>query len=287
MGEDRDCTAVAVRPQAQGQLILGSLNDFLAFGKIMVESGMFPDVKTTAQAVVKMQAGAELGLPPLYSLQHVSITSQGKLTIDAAIMANLIKRSGTYDYQILEHSGERCSIQMLQNGQKLGQPVVFTLDDARRAGLADKDVWKKYPKNLLFARTISNAARWYCPHVIGNAYTPEEMSSAVGVQVQVLDEPAEAPRSQTDAPEPTAAPTPPVSDAPKRLTYADVLAKYEAMTVEAAKLNGDGIKCSWGEANPEWTIKELVHAATTLHERIEAAKLAKSPEATEMAGSEG
>ena len=184
-----DSKAMVVRQQGPGQLVLSNLNDFVSFGKIMVESGMFPDVKTTAQAVVKMQAGAELGLPPLYSLQHVFITSQGKLTIDAAIMATLIKRSGTYDYQILEHTDQQCSIQMLQNGQKLGQPVVFTLDDAKRAGLTGKDPWQKYPKNLLFARAISNAARWYCPHLIGSAYTPEEMASAGGVEVRVIEEP--------------------------------------------------------------------------------------------------
>jgi hypothetical protein len=41
--------------------------------------------------------------------------------------------------------------------------------------LVNKDVWKNYPKNMLFARAISNAARFYCPEAISGYYTTEEL----------------------------------------------------------------------------------------------------------------
>jgi hypothetical protein len=53
----------------------------------------------------------------------------------------------------------------------------FSLDDARRAGLTSNPTWKSYPRNMLFARALSNGARWFCPDVFnGPVYTPEELA---------------------------------------------------------------------------------------------------------------
>ena len=39
------------------------------------------------------------------------------------------------------------------------------------------DNWRKYPKNMLFARAISNGVKWHCPDVMNGqpVYTPDEM----------------------------------------------------------------------------------------------------------------
>ena len=52
------------------------------------------------------------------------------------------------------------------------------MEDARRAGLENKFIWKQYPRNLLFARALTNGARWYCAEIFGGAvYTREELES--------------------------------------------------------------------------------------------------------------
>ena len=51
----------------------------------------------------------------------------------------------------------------------------LTIKDAAKAGLVNKDVWKNYPKNMLFARAVSNACRFYCPEVISGYYSTEEL----------------------------------------------------------------------------------------------------------------
>ncbi|NBO17384.1 MAG: hypothetical protein EBV07_00610 [Proteobacteria bacterium] len=49
----------------------------------------------------------------------------------------------------------------------------FTIEDAKKAGTKNTD---KFPRNMLFARAMSNGVKWYTPDVFaGPVYVPEEM----------------------------------------------------------------------------------------------------------------
>jgi hypothetical protein len=116
--------------------------------------------------------------------------------LGAGALATLVKTSGRYDYRIVEHTEERCTIRFLElSGDVLGESV-FTLDDARRAGLAGRSTWKQYPRNMLFARALSNGVAWFCPDVsAGRVYAPEELDGAVIVENDVVCGEAVAERS--------------------------------------------------------------------------------------------
>jgi hypothetical protein len=156
------------------------------------ESGYWPDAKSQAQALVKIEAGRALGLPPIVAMSEVHVI-QGKPTLGAGALAALVKTSGRYDYRIVEHTEQRCAIRFfdLQAGE-LGESV-FTLDDARKAGLASRSTWRQYPRNMLFARALSNGVAWFCPDTtLGRAYVPEELDGAVIVETDPLELVAEA-----------------------------------------------------------------------------------------------
>jgi hypothetical protein len=76
-------------------------------------------------------------------------------------------------------------------GEALTPTSVFTIEDARAADLiAGKNghTWKKYARNMLFARALTNGARWHCADVFGGpVYTPEEMGAAVDGEGEVID----------------------------------------------------------------------------------------------------
>jgi hypothetical protein len=77
-------------------------------------------------------------------------------------------------------TAQRCEIEFRErNGDKweiIGSSE-FTAQDARAAGTKNMD---KYARNMLFARAMSNGARWYCPDIFGGpVYTPEEMGATV------------------------------------------------------------------------------------------------------------
>ncbi len=155
-------------------------NEVMSVAKLFAESGMFTDAKQASQAFVKIMAGRELGIPPFAAMSGVHII-QGKPTIGAGLIASAIKGSGKYDYRVVEQSDKACSIDFYQSGDKIGNSS-FTIEEARKAGTKNID---KFPKNMLFARAISNGVKWYCPDVFsGPVYTPEEMNSVEPDQVE-------------------------------------------------------------------------------------------------------
>lgn len=142
----------------------------LSIGKAFAESGMFPDIKSAAQAIVKIQAGQEIGIPPFAAMSGIHII-QGKPTIGAGVMASCVKGSGKYDYRVMESTEQVCSIDFFQGKEKIGNST-FTIADAKKAGTKNLD---KFPKNMLFARAMSNGVKWFTPDVFaGPVYTPEE-----------------------------------------------------------------------------------------------------------------
>jgi hypothetical protein len=150
-----------------GDLSLESL------GSVLAKSGYFQDTKDAAQAIVRVLAGRELGIGPIAAMTGVYIV-KGRVAIGANLMAAAVKRSGKYNYKVIEHTDAVCRLQFFEAGQPCGESV-FTLADAKKAGTQNLD---KFPRNMLFARAMSNGVRWYCPDVFDTAvYTPEELRS--------------------------------------------------------------------------------------------------------------
>ena len=168
-----------------------SLSETMQLGELLAASGFFQDSRGAAQAVVKVLAGAEIGVGRIASMTGINVI-QGRVSISANLMAAAIKRSGRYDYRVKEMTPQRCEIEFRErNGDRweiIGSSE-FTAQDARQAGTKNMD---KYARNMLFARAMSNGARWYCPDIFGGpVYTPEEMGATVdGETGEVIDAPA-------------------------------------------------------------------------------------------------
>lgn len=173
--------ALAVR-QPSG--IVRTMDDAERAAVAMAKSGFFTDSRDAAQALVKILAGQELGFGPFASMNGVYII-QGRPSLSANLIASSVKKSGRYDYRVIENTEKTCSIKFLQNGEEIGVST-FTFEDAKKAGTKNLD---KFPRNMLFARAMSNGARWYCPDVFnGNTvYTPEELGANVNEDGQVID----------------------------------------------------------------------------------------------------
>jgi len=165
-----------------------SLQETLSLGEVLSRSGYFKDTKDASQAVVKVLAGREMGFGPIASMQGINII-QGQPNIGANLLGAAIKRTRKYNYRILELTDKRCELAFFEDGQEVGRSA-FTMEDANRAGLTGKSNWKQFPRNMLFARAMSNGARWYCPDVFGGVtpYTPEELGAEVdGETGEVID----------------------------------------------------------------------------------------------------
>lgn len=196
-----------------------TLSETLTLGDVLAKSGFFKDARSAAQAVAKILAGRELGFGPMASMTGIHII-EGKPTVSATLMAAAVKGAGKYDYRVRESSDTACEIEFFQHGESIGKSK-FTIQDATKANVAGKATWKQYPKNMLFARAMSNGVRFYCADILGGnvVYTPEELDvdvtaegdiadiTAISVEAETVPErPAPPPQQQRRQPAASVAP---------------------------------------------------------------------------------
>jgi hypothetical protein len=160
-----------------------SLDDTFRVAEVFAKSGFFADSREAAQCVVRILAGAELGFPPMASMQGVYIV-KGKVSLASNLIAAAIQRSGRYSYRVRQLDDTTCILDFYEGDLQRAQNKIgtseFSIQDAQKAGLQSGENWKHYPRNMLFARALTNGARWYTPAVFnGPIYSPEELGAEV------------------------------------------------------------------------------------------------------------
>jgi hypothetical protein len=184
--EDFQATTIAIIPATVAEAI--------TVAKTLFASKLF-DLQTAEQAVAKILAGAELGIPPVQSLNSFHIV-KGKIMTHYSTIAAGIRRAG-YDYRTVEHDDEICVIEFInRRGEVIGEHE-YTVDDAKRQGTQNME---KLPKVMLFARCISQGAKMYVPEAFNGAviYVHEER----GI---IEHEPEQFPEDMPDVPPGTSA----------------------------------------------------------------------------------
>lgn len=168
-------------------VIYERMNELQTAANAMHASGMFGDVKTQAQALVKVMAGAEIGLPPFAAMTGIHLV-QGKPVLGANLVATLVKNDPRYDYRVKQADTTACVLTWYEGGHPVGESS-FTMQEAQAAGLAGKDNWKKYASDMLFARALTRGARRYAPGVFGGSpiYTPDEMGVDTDAEGQIIN----------------------------------------------------------------------------------------------------
>ncbi len=213
-GENGD-SLPAVIPQSLNLSRLNNLKQITFIGKMMAQSGMFADiVRDPAKAIVKIIAGQEMGIPPVEACRGLDII-QGQVAIRAELMAARIKSSPKYDFKVRRWDNQQCDIEYFERNEETGKletqgMSTFSMEDAKAAGLLTKDMWRKYPRNMLYSRAMSNGQSVYAPDVflVGKVYTPEELEEVPPARAS-----AEVPDDTPELP-PVASPAPAVADAP-------------------------------------------------------------------------
>jgi len=196
------------------------LQETLTIGQIIADSRMFADAHEQAKAIVKILAGQEMGFGAIASMTGIHVVKGGRVQIGANLMANAVKAHSKYDYRIRTMTNECVAIEFFENGETLGISE-FTAQDARMAKTGNMD---KFPRNMLFARAMSNGIKWFCPDALnGNtAYVPEELEQTPPQNNNgwVIEQP-------TANPTPTPTPQPKFPTREQLLTWVENLNQLE------------------------------------------------------------
>lgn len=167
--------------------MIQNIDDLARLSSSINKSGFYKDITNADQVGVKLMVARELGLG-ITAISFI-FPVKGKITLGYQILIALVKRSGKYDLRFLERTDERCEIEWFENGKSVGRSK-FDMADAKRAGLAGQDNYRKSPVEMLVARAVSSGFNSYAPECAGGGlYTLGELDDA--------PEPEPAPRAAT------------------------------------------------------------------------------------------
>ena len=138
-----------------------SLDAMWRFCTAVVNSGTFKDINTPEIALIRLQAGLELGLTPIWSLTNIMVTNGRPSVWGDALLGLVLARPDCEDViETFEGEGDQLTAvcEVHRRGRK---PIIrkFSVSDAKRAGLHGRNVHNAYPQRMLQMRSRSWACR--------------------------------------------------------------------------------------------------------------------------------
>lgn len=134
--------------------------------------------------------GKEVGIGPMEAINSIYMVN-GQIAMSGRLISALIHRAGhRIRLDIKDKSVTATGFRrdyVTHQLEEIGS-FTFTENDAKKAGLHEKDTYRAYPKIMWSWRAITALARFYFADVVTGmaAYVPEEL------QVSVEDAPIEA-----------------------------------------------------------------------------------------------
>lgn len=147
--------------------------------------------------------GRELGLPPMTALAQTHVID-GRPSLSAEGQRGLVLAAG-HEIEWVEMSDASVTVRGRRAGADRWQSVTWTLDRARRAGIAGKKNWQGYPRAMLAARASAELCRLVFPDVVHGMMAAEELADSDGAE-PAAKSPTRA--VQRQAPPPVDIPTP-------------------------------------------------------------------------------
>lgn len=150
---------------------LVSYADMEKMATVIAQSGLF-GVKNPTQALALMLLSQAEGLHPATAARDYHVI-QGRPTLKAdTMLARFQAAGGVVEWHDYTDKLVKATFSHPRGGKVT---VAWTLETAKEAELAGKDMWKKFPRAMLRARVISEGIRTVFPGVLAGMYTPEEV----------------------------------------------------------------------------------------------------------------
>ena len=135
--------------------------------------------------------GREMGVEPMEAINNLYLVN-GQVSMSGKLMSALVHRAGhelraSIDSKAATVEAWRRDL-YTHELEKKGE-VTFSLADAKKAGLDEKEVYKAYPMVMCTWRALSQVCRFYFADVMaGVTHVPEEVNIESPLEVINLDE---------------------------------------------------------------------------------------------------
>lgn len=132
-----------------------------------------PHIKSVEQAIAIAVKGQEMGFKPYQALEAI-IPIQGRYTVGPeALLSLAYEKVRGFVCEVVKSDTVGAIVKMGRDG-KVTFTSAYTMEDAKRAGLADKDNYRKNGPAMLRWRALGAGLKIVCPDIRRGLPTPEE-----------------------------------------------------------------------------------------------------------------
>lgn len=178
----------AIEMTARG-FTLSNIDDAWRFAQFVIKSGLAPkNFEGKPEAIlIAIQMGAELGLPPMASLQNIAVIN-GRPSLWGDCALAIVQAHPQYEWhkEFFEGEGDaRAAVfQIKRKGHEVHE-VRFSLADGKRAGLTNKKdtPWQTYPERMMQWRARGWGMRDKFADALRGMITAEEAGDYPGVTI--------------------------------------------------------------------------------------------------------
>jgi hypothetical protein len=130
--------------------------------------------KTKEQALVLMMISQAEGRHPALAARDYDVYQNKPAKKAEAMLRDFQTSGGVVKWHVLTDEKADATFSHPQAPEPLR--IDWDMVRARKAGLAEKDLWKKYPRSMLRSRVVSEGVRAVWPGATSGMYVPEEMA---------------------------------------------------------------------------------------------------------------
>lgn len=152
------------------ELATYKLSDMQVMAEAVARSGLF-GMKSPDQALALMLVAQSENQHPATITQDYDIIQGKACRKTHSVMARFQQMGGKVEWHNLTDSIADATFSHPAGGSLR---IEWTIEQARKAGLTNKDNWKNYPRAMLRARVIAEAVRAVYPAAIGGMLIAEE-----------------------------------------------------------------------------------------------------------------
>jgi len=150
---------------------LVTMQDMGRMAEAVAKSGLF-GVKTADQAMALMLVAQAEGRHPAMAARDYDIIQGRPAKKTEAMLRDFLENQGKVEWHALDDTVADATFSHPSGGTVR---IEWTLKRASLAGLASRDMWKKYPRQMLRSRCVSEGIRTVCPMATSGMYVPEEV----------------------------------------------------------------------------------------------------------------
>lgn len=166
-----------------------SLDEAYRLSQALALAGLMPTALRgkPSDVLAILLYGQDLGLSPMQAVSGIYVV-EGRPSLAAQTWLALVRKAG-HRVEVIEHSGDACTVKVVRGDTGESHTATFTLADAVQAGRvqiregkpyarSDKGKalpWELHTKQMLLARAVSMCCRFIAPEVAFGFMVPDEV----------------------------------------------------------------------------------------------------------------